>query len=91
MYTLRLQFKPWTDAKAIADGPNIRKICPGNGDENGITTKIQFNTRGRGRRLVPAPIHVWNPVNRTIGGTTDPGTSRDLRLSCPVRAGLYRA
>jgi cation diffusion facilitator CzcD-associated flavoprotein CzcO len=44
MHTLGYRFKPWTEQKAIADGPNILRYVRATADENGITPNIQFNT-----------------------------------------------
>ena len=44
MHTLGYNFKPWTEAKAIADGPSIRKYVRQTADEHKITENIQFNT-----------------------------------------------
>jgi cation diffusion facilitator CzcD-associated flavoprotein CzcO len=43
MYTLGYRFKPWTAAKAIADGPSIRRYIRETADEHGITPHIRFN------------------------------------------------
>ena len=42
MYTLGYSFKPWREAKAIADGPSIRKYVRDTASENGIDKKIRF-------------------------------------------------
>ncbi len=42
MYTLGYSFKPWTDAKAIADGPAIRSYICEAAHEHGIDPKIRF-------------------------------------------------
>jgi monooxygenase len=42
MYTLGYSFKPWGEAKAIADGPSIRKYVRETASENGIDSKIRF-------------------------------------------------
>ena len=42
MHTLGFSFKPWTDAKAIADGPSILKYVNDAADEFGIREHIQF-------------------------------------------------
>ncbi|MDA0338680.1 MAG: NAD(P)/FAD-dependent oxidoreductase, partial [Proteobacteria bacterium] len=44
MHTLGYSFKPWTDAKAIADGPSIRAYVQETADENGITENIRFHS-----------------------------------------------
>ena len=43
MHTLGYDFKPWTEAKAIADGPSILKYVNETADENGIREHIRFN------------------------------------------------
>lgn len=43
MYTLGFSFKPWTEQKAIADGPAILKYLEETADENHIREKIQYN------------------------------------------------
>jgi cation diffusion facilitator CzcD-associated flavoprotein CzcO len=45
MHTLGFNFKPWTEAKAIADGPSIRKYVNETADEYGIRPHIRFNTK----------------------------------------------
>jgi monooxygenase len=42
MYTLGYVFKPWTNPKAIADGPSIRAYVQQTASENGITQHIRF-------------------------------------------------
>ena len=43
MYTLGYNFKPWKQAKAIADGPSILSYVQETADEHGITGKIRFS------------------------------------------------
>lgn len=43
MYTLGYAFKPWTQAKAIADGPSILNYVRETARENGIDSKIRYN------------------------------------------------
>jgi monooxygenase len=45
MYTLGYRFKPWENAKAIADGPSILEYVRETASENGIDSKIHFNHR----------------------------------------------
>ncbi|WP_421935729.1 flavin-containing monooxygenase [Phenylobacterium sp.] len=45
MYTLGYAFKPWTEAKAIADGPSILKYVRETASENGIDGHIRYNHR----------------------------------------------
>jgi len=43
MYTLGYAFKPWREAKAIADGPSIRSYVRSTASENGIDKHIRFH------------------------------------------------
>ena len=43
MYTLGYRFKPWREAKAIADGPSILGYVRETAAENGIDRHIRFN------------------------------------------------
>ncbi|MGH6617192.1 flavin-containing monooxygenase [Sphingomonas sp.] len=43
MYTLGYSFRPWTQAKAIADGPSILKYVNDTAHENGIDRHIRYN------------------------------------------------
>jgi cation diffusion facilitator CzcD-associated flavoprotein CzcO len=45
MYTLGYRFKPWQDAKAIADGPAIRRYIAETAAEHGIEPNIRYRHR----------------------------------------------
>ena len=45
MFTLGYSFRPWTQAKAIADGPSILAYIRETAREYGIDQRIQFNTK----------------------------------------------
>jgi cation diffusion facilitator CzcD-associated flavoprotein CzcO len=45
MYTLGFRFRPWPDAKTIADGPAIRRYVRETAAEYGIDEKIRFHHR----------------------------------------------
>src|ERR1700753_3377121 len=45
MFTLGYSFKPWTDAKAIADGDSIRDYVRETAREHGVDQKIRFQHR----------------------------------------------
>ena len=45
MHTLGYNFNPGTDAKAIADGPSIRKYVNDTADEYGVRKNIRFDTK----------------------------------------------
>ncbi|MFD3264227.1 flavin-containing monooxygenase [Phenylobacterium ferrooxidans] len=48
MFTLGYAFKPWTQAKAIADGPSILNYVRETAREHGIDQHIRFNTQVKG-------------------------------------------
>ncbi|HNG34448.1 MAG TPA: NAD(P)/FAD-dependent oxidoreductase [Blastocatellia bacterium] len=45
MYTMGYKFKPWRDAKAVADGPAILNYIREAAAEHGIDKKIRFNQK----------------------------------------------
>src|SRR4029450_5449010 len=45
MYTLGYSFRPWTDPKAIADGPSILAYVRDTAGAHGIDRKIRFGHR----------------------------------------------
>ena len=45
MYTLGFSFRPWTQAKAIADGPSILNYVRDTAAEHGVDKKIEFDTK----------------------------------------------
>ena len=45
MHTLGYDFRPWTKAKAIADGPSIREYIQETAQEYGIDRRIRFGQR----------------------------------------------
>jgi monooxygenase len=47
MFTLGYSFRPWTEPKAIADGPRILNYVRETAAQNGIDRKIRFNHRVR--------------------------------------------
>jgi monooxygenase len=47
MHTLGYNFKPWTHAKAIADGPSIREYVNETATENAISEHIRFQHKVR--------------------------------------------
>ncbi|MGB5008795.1 MAG: NAD(P)/FAD-dependent oxidoreductase [Candidatus Dechloromonas phosphoritropha] len=73
MYTLGYSFKPWTLAKAIADGPSILKYLNEAAREEGIHDKIRF-----GHHVTAA---AWDSgAARWL--VTMQHDGKDLRLSC---------
>ncbi|HVJ00831.1 MAG TPA: NAD(P)/FAD-dependent oxidoreductase, partial [Sphingomonas sp.] len=45
MYTLGFSFRPWTDAKAIADGPSILRYLEDTARETGVDRRIRYRHR----------------------------------------------
>ncbi len=85
MHTLGYNFKPWTEAKAIADGPSIRKYVNETADEYGITPHIHFGTT-----IVAAnwstPEQLWHVTHEDKSGKRSNTTCRFLFMC----GGYYR-
>lgn len=64
MYTLGYPFRPWDEAKAIADGPSILRYIQETAAEYGIDKKIRF-----GQRVVEA---AWSTADRRWTVTVEP-------------------
>lgn len=47
MHTLGYNFKPWTEQKAIADGPSILNYVRETSEENGIEPNIRYNHKAK--------------------------------------------
>jgi monooxygenase len=77
MYTLGYSFRPWTEAKAIADGPRILNYVRETAAENGIDRKIRFNHRV-GRASWDSAAARWTVEAEW---TTEGGTDV-VRFSC---------
>ena len=80
MLTLGYSFKPWKEAKAIADGPSILDYVRETASENGIDRKIRF-----GRKVVRAawssPEARWTvDVELVDTGETERMTSNFLHV-----------
>ena len=82
MFTLGYSFKPWTEPKAIADGPRILNYVRETAAENGIDKHIRYQPPGQARVVVDA----GGALDR--GGRTQRGRGRDrnraLHLQFPV-------
>ena len=57
MHTLGFSFKPWTDAKAIADGPSIKSYLKETADEYDLYPHILFNHK--------VLDYSWSSVSKT--------------------------
>ena len=75
MYTLGYRFRPWTDPKAIADGPSIKAYIEETAREHGIDRKIRY-----GHRVVGAE---WSAEEArwTVDVEVGPGRA-PTRLTC---------
>ena len=75
MYTLGYRFRPWTDAKAIADGPAILKYIREVASDHGIDAKIRYE-----HRVVAAS---WSTAEARWTVEVECGPRRERRtLSC---------
>jgi hypothetical protein len=70
MYTLGYRFRPWTAAKAIADGPSILEYVQETARENGIDRHIRFHHRVVRAEWSTADSRWTVEVQRTDTGET---------------------
>ncbi|MCW2999369.1 MAG: flavin-binding family monooxygenase [Solirubrobacterales bacterium] len=86
MYTLGYDFKPWTEAKAIADGPSILEYVREAAREAGIDEHIRF-----GHRVVRT---AWSTADaRWLVEATRADTGQTVQLTCDFLfscSGYYR-
>src|SRR5918992_2950387 len=68
MYTLGYAFKPWREAKAIADGPSILKYVRDTAAEHGVDRHIRFRHMVRRASWSTEDAH-WTVEAETGGGT----------------------
>jgi cation diffusion facilitator CzcD-associated flavoprotein CzcO len=82
MYTLGYRFKPWEDAKAIADGPSILRYVRETAREHGVDRHIRF-----GHRVVRAS---WSspsaPAPARPSGSPPASCSRARATTATTRA-----
>ena len=74
MFTLGYAFKPWTDAKSLADGPAIREYVVETAVEHGLDRQIRF-----GHKVVRAG---WSSANARWTLEIEHGDGRRSRISC---------
>jgi monooxygenase len=75
MYTLGYSFRPWKEAKAIADGPSILSYIRETARDHGIDSNIRF-----GHRVVAAS---WSSQEARWTIEVERGPSQELvRLTC---------
>lgn len=86
MYTLGYPFRPWTDAKAIADGPSILRYIADTATEYGIDRRIRY-----GHRVSAAS---WSGKDSRWTVTAQVGGSEErVELTCDflyLCSGYYR-
>ena len=86
MHTLGFRFKPWTDAKAIADGPAILEYVRETARESGAEDRIRYNHRVVSAAWSSADARWTVEAERTDAGET-------ARLTCDflfMCSGYYR-
>ena len=86
MYTLGYRFRPWTDAKAIADGPAILSYVRDTARDHGLEDQIRFHHRVVRAEWSTADAAWALEVERTDTGETH-------RLTCGflyMCSGYYR-
>lgn len=89
MFTLGYSFKPWTDAKAIADGPQILNYVRETATENGIDEHIRFRHRVK-RASWSTPDARWTIEAERVTGE---GATELVRFTCNflfMCAGYYK-
>ncbi|MEH2561345.1 cation diffusion facilitator CzcD-associated flavoprotein CzcO [Bradyrhizobium sp. AZCC 2289] len=78
MFTLGYSFKPWTEAKAIADGPRILNYVRETASDNGIDKKIRFNHRVKRASWSSQDARWTVEAERRVGE----GGSEIVRFTC---------
>ncbi|MGL9616384.1 NAD(P)/FAD-dependent oxidoreductase [Bradyrhizobium sp. U531] len=78
MFTLGYSFKPWTDPKAIADGPQILNYVRETATENGIEKHIRFRHRVKRASWSTSEAR-WTIEAERITGE---GASELVRFTC---------
>src|SRR5216683_495563 len=79
MFTLGYSFKPWTEPKAIADGPRILNYVRETASDNGIDKKIRFNHRVK-RASWSTPDARW--IVEAERGQVGEGGPETVRFTC---------
>ncbi len=86
MFTLGYPFRPWPEARAIADGPSIREYVRATAREYGVDEAIRFQ-----HRVMSAD---WNSAEaRWTVTAQDAGTGETVRVTCSwlsACTGYYR-
>jgi monooxygenase len=85
MYTLGYSFRPWTQAKSIADGSSILDYVRQTAADNGINENIRF-----GHRVLRAE---WSTEDARWTVEAEHGEGESARISCNfllLCSGYYR-
>jgi monooxygenase len=85
MYTLGYSFRPWTEAKSIADGSSILDYVRQTAADHGIDEKIRFN-----HRVLRAE---WSSEDARWTVEAQHGEGESMRISCNflfLCSGYYR-
>jgi hypothetical protein len=93
MFTLGYSFKPWTEPKAIADGPRILNYVRETAADNGIDKKIRFHHRVKraswstqdARWTVAAPRSRVSPAISCSCARAITNTRKAIRRSFPAQ------
>ena len=89
MFTLGYSFKPWTNPKAIADGPSILNYVRDTAVENGIDQKIRFRHKVKRASWSTSDARWSVEAERTSGE----GVTETVRFTCNFLfacSGYYR-
>src|SRR5947209_20009376 len=84
MYTLGYRFRPWKDAKAIADGPSILQYVRDTARDAGLEDKIRFNHRVARAEWSSADARWTVDVERT-----DTGEHVQITAGIEIRCTVY--
>ena len=83
MFTLGYSFRPWTEPKAIADGPRILNYVRETAADNGIDKKIRFHHRVK-RASWSSEEPRWTRGSRAQRAGRSAAGDRALHLQFPV-------
>ncbi len=86
MFTLGYVFKPWTEARSIADGPTILRYIDETARERGVIDKIRFQTRVK-RASWSSTDAAWVVEAEAGAGRESVRNSCNFLLMC---SGYYR-
>jgi len=86
MFTLGYSFEPWTEAKAIADGPSIREYIRRTAKANGVDRKVRFGLKVVGAEWSSERAQ-WTVRCQPVGGGDPVTFTCGFVFSC---TGYYR-